>query len=206
MTARGTFTRSRSGADVRKASWSHNGAADQGQGVGEGGRACDTRRPAGATGPPRRVRCAAASPSRTAPAGPASCAGSPGRTTGAASRGRGAARLLEGDLHLPALDKPAQDLLGARRRVGAEQSLRGERAQGIADQHPAQGHGRQAAVVPDRRVGGDLDVRVPRPIPVRRRDAAQAVPGRRRPPPASAGARPSGGVDPSVRPPGGAGS
>jgi hypothetical protein len=55
---------------------------------------------------------------------------------------------LEGDLQLPALDEPRQDLLGRRLRVGAEQGLRLELAPRIADQHPAEGHRRQAAVIP----------------------------------------------------------
>ena len=47
------------------------------------------------------------------------------------------AHLAEGDLELPALDKPAQDLHGILGGVGAQQSLRIKAAKRIAHQHPA---------------------------------------------------------------------
>ena len=60
--------------------------------------------------------------------------------------------LLKGDLQLPAQDKPFQNLGRVRCRIGTEQSLGGESALGVSDQHPANEDGRLAGAVPDRRL------------------------------------------------------
>jgi hypothetical protein len=58
--------------------------------------------------------------------------------------------LAEGDLNLPALDEPADDLQRLLRGVGAKQCLRIEAFAGIAQQqHPTDRHDRHAAVAPD---------------------------------------------------------
>ena len=49
-----------------------------------------------------------------------------------------------------------QDPGRVRRRVGAEQGLRGEGALGVSDQHPANGYRGLAGAVPDRRPGGEF--------------------------------------------------
>ena len=67
------------------------------------------------------------------------------------------ADLAEGDLHLPALDEPAQDLQRVLVGIGAEQGLRVEAAPGVAQQHPADRHDRQPGVAPDGGAGADLD-------------------------------------------------
>ena len=59
------------------------------------------------------------------------------------------AHLAEGDLHLPALDEPADDLQRVAGGIGAQQGLRVEAALGVAQQHPADRHDRQAGVAPD---------------------------------------------------------
>ncbi|MDF2975195.1 MAG: hypothetical protein K0R61_5645 [Microvirga sp.] len=50
--------------------------------------------------------------------------------------------LAERDLHLPALDKPADDLQRLAGGIGAQQCLRVEAVQGIAQQHPTDGQDR----------------------------------------------------------------
>ena len=66
------------------------------------------------------------------------------------------AHLAEGDFQLPALDEPADDLQRLLRQVGAEQRLWFEAAAGVAQQHPADRHDRQAAVTPDGGVRAEL--------------------------------------------------
>ena len=57
------------------------------------------------------------------------------------------AHLAEGDFELPSLDEPADDLQRLLRQVGAEQGLRVEVPAGVAQQHPADRHDRQATVL-----------------------------------------------------------
>jgi len=59
------------------------------------------------------------------------------------------ADFMEGDFHLPAPGKPEQDLDRIGLLVGAEQGLGRKLAQGIADEHPANGRGDKPRVVPE---------------------------------------------------------
>jgi len=77
------------------------------------------------------------------------------------------AGFLEGDLQSPALDEPGRDRRRGDAEVGAKQRLGAELPLRVADQHPAQGHRRQAGVGPDRRAGGDLDRALAGTVPVR---------------------------------------
>src|SRR3954453_18125039 len=52
-------------------------------------------------------------------------------------------------LQLPSLREPAEDLQRLLCGVGAEQGLRVEAPTGVAQQHPADRHHRQAAMAPD---------------------------------------------------------
>ena len=63
---------------------------------------------------------------------------------------------LEGDLQLPAQHKPFQNLRRFHGQVSAQQSLCGEFALGVPNQDPAQGHGRLARAIPDRRLRGEF--------------------------------------------------
>ena len=68
------------------------------------------------------------------------------------------AHLLEGDLHLPALQVGGEDGGRGPVGVGAEQGL-GFAAPGrVAQEQPAQGDGGLARVVPEGRAGGDLEM------------------------------------------------
>ncbi len=84
---------------------------------------------------------------------------------------RAAARVLEGDLDLPAPDEPPEDVDGIGGDVSAEECLGFEVAGGIAHQYPAYRH-RRTAVVPDGGVGGDVEDLGPVSIPVGHRDRA----------------------------------
>jgi hypothetical protein len=84
------------------------------------------------------------------------------------------AHLAEGHLHLPALDEPAHDLQRVARGIGAEQGLRVEAMPGIAQQHPADRHDRQAGVAPHSGGGADLDGSVALAIPAGYRDLGPA--------------------------------
>src|ERR671915_371886 len=68
------------------------------------------------------------------------------------------ADLLEGSLHLPAHNKPADDLLRLGSEVGAQQSLSLELLLRVTDQDPTQGHGGQTRAVPERRPRNDLSM------------------------------------------------
>lgn len=70
------------------------------------------------------------------------------------------------DFHRPALDKPIQDGLGRVVQVGREQSLRIKLLLGIANEDPADGHRRFAAVRPNRGIRADIDVAGPLAIAV----------------------------------------
>src|SRR4051812_42263851 len=100
--------------------------------------------------------------------------------------------LSEGDLQLPALREPAEDLQRLLRQVGAEQGLWIEAPAGIAQQHPADRHDRQAGMTPDGGVGADLHHTLALAVPVGHGDA---WPDRPAPWPGSAGARPWCGAD-----------
>jgi hypothetical protein len=56
------------------------------------------------------------------------------------------ANFLQRDVHLPALDEPAQDLQLGHRGIRAEQGARLELARRITDQYPADGDRRFATV------------------------------------------------------------
>jgi len=75
---------------------------------------------------------------------------------------------------LPAQDKPLDNLPGFSFQVCAQEGLGLELALRIADQHPANGQGRQTAVKPDCRLRDDLDHALALAIPVPDRDALPA--------------------------------
>lgn len=75
------------------------------------------------------------------------------------------AHLAEGDLRLPALHEPANELQGIASRVGAEQGLRVEAVLGIAQQHPPDRQDQQAGVAPNGGGGTDLDHALPLAVP-----------------------------------------
>ena len=88
--------------------------------------------------------------------------------------------LVEGHFELPAQDEPGEDLLGIGFEVGTEQGLGGELLQGVANQDPADGHGREARRVPERRLGADRNRTIPLAVPARDREApARPSPYRR---------------------------
>src|SRR5215208_4802757 len=66
------------------------------------------------------------------------------------------AHFLEGRLHLPASNKPRDDLLRLGGEIGAKECLGLELFLRVSDQHPAQRYGGQAGGVPDCRLGDDL--------------------------------------------------
>ncbi len=67
------------------------------------------------------------------------------------------AHLLEGDLHLPALQVGGEDGGRGPVGVGAEQGLGLPASARVAQEQPAQGHGGLARVVPESRAGGGLE-------------------------------------------------
>ena len=78
-----------------------------------------------------------------------------------------AADLFLGHFHLPAQHEPAQDLGRVGGQVGAQQRLRVElRRRGSRMSTQRMRHGREAAVIPDRRLRDDLDGARPRAVPV----------------------------------------
>src|SRR4051812_28131324 len=84
------------------------------------------------------------------------------------------ASLLEGNLDLPAQNEPADDLDRIALRVGAQQGLRREAAEGIAQQHPAEGNDRSSAMTPHGRGRAKLHHAISFAIPARHRDSAPA--------------------------------
>jgi hypothetical protein len=83
--------------------------------------------------------------------------------------------LFKGDLHLPALDKPAQNGLRCGLRIGTQKGLGLELAFGITYQDPVDGHGRFTRVVPRRGPGTDLDRTLHATVPVRQRVLGSAA-------------------------------
>src|SRR4051812_35325717 len=59
------------------------------------------------------------------------------------------ADFLKRDFHLPAPEEPLQNIAGLLIELSAQQSASFEFAQGIPHQDPANGHRRQAGVIPD---------------------------------------------------------
>ena len=135
-------------------------AAHQGEGVGKGGERFGL--PGGLTKRERGPRVALVMGEERYPGeaaeqrwrGPGDCAVRP-RALGLDAK-VGADR-AEGDLQLPAQDEPGDDRERIRGEVGAQQGLCGERATRVADEHPANGDGWQAGVVPDGGVREELD-------------------------------------------------
>src|SRR5271168_5114749 len=78
---------------------------------------------------------------------------------------------LEGDLDLPAVDEPADDLDRVRLEVGAEEGLGFHLVLGLpfglTDEDPADRNGREAAVIPEGGACRDLDGAVGPAIPER---------------------------------------
>ena len=75
------------------------------------------------------------------------------------------AAFLERDLELPARDEPLEDIDRSGIEIAAEEGLQCKLSARIADQQPSDGHGGQAAVVPDRGAGGDLDETIGAAVP-----------------------------------------
>src|SRR5215207_10794839 len=66
----------------------------------------------------------------------------------------------------PAHHEPGEDLPRIGLEVSTQEGLGCEPSFGIADQHPAHGHGGQTRGVPHGRLRSDLDHALPTPIPV----------------------------------------
>jgi hypothetical protein len=77
---------------------------------------------------------------------------------------------MESHFHPAAHDKPFHDLFWLGRQIRTQQRLGPETALGIPDQNPANGHGRQAVVKPDRRVRDNLYLFRPFPVPIGNRE------------------------------------
>lgn len=75
------------------------------------------------------------------------------------------ADFAEGHFERPAQDEPGDDLERSGGEVRTEQGLGGKRPARIADEHPADGEGWQARVVPDGGVREELDGPVVCPLP-----------------------------------------
>src|ERR1700687_4025333 len=75
------------------------------------------------------------------------------------------AHFLEGDFDLPAADEPGEDVARMSVEIGCQECLRIEFAFGIANQEPADRHGRHAAAIPQRGSGGDLDDTIGSAVP-----------------------------------------
>src|SRR5215472_4427982 len=75
------------------------------------------------------------------------------------------ADLLKGDLDLPAADEPGKNVVGMRIEVGGQERLRGEFAARIADEKPADRNWRNAAAIPQRGAGCELDDAIGPPVP-----------------------------------------
>ena len=134
--------------------------ADAGQDIGEGGHGLDV--PGGSAGTQATL--------------PAQTVGDQDEPTEEAQQDRGGAgdggrrplalgfhaqvgaHLLEGDLHLPALQVRGEDGGRGPVGVGAEQGLGFAASARVAQEQPAQGDGGLARVVPEGRAGGDLEV------------------------------------------------
>jgi hypothetical protein len=80
------------------------------------------------------------------------------------------AHFLEGRLHLPASDKPRDDLSRLDGKVGAQQSLGFKLFLRVSDQHPTQRYGGQAGAVPNRRCRDHLDGALLATVPASDRD------------------------------------
>src|SRR3954452_10127983 len=65
--------------------------------------------------------------------------------------------LLERGLHLPTLNKPAQDLVRVLVGIGAEQGLRVEPAERVTHQPPADRNDGQSSMAPDRGAGAQVN-------------------------------------------------
>ena len=76
------------------------------------------------------------------------------------------ADFLKRHFHLPAPEEPLQNILGLLIELSAEQSTSLEFALGIAHQDPADGHRRQACVIPDGGSRSQLDQTRTLTIPV----------------------------------------
>src|SRR5215208_5723925 len=85
------------------------------------------------------------------------------------------AHFLEGRLHLPASNKPRDDLLRLGGEIGAKEYLGLELFLRVSDQHPTQRYGGQAGGVPDCRLGNDLYSALLFAIPVCNHDRLPTV-------------------------------
>src|SRR5215207_6462408 len=84
------------------------------------------------------------------------------------------AHFLEGRLHLPASNKPRDDLPRLGVEVGAQQGLGLELLLRVSDQHPTQRYGRQAGAVPECRIRDHLHSALLFAIPVCNHDRLPA--------------------------------
>src|SRR5438093_26399 len=73
--------------------------------------------------------------------------------------------MAKGRFHLPATHEESQDLLRGQRQVSGQQGLWVEFASAIANQHPANGHARQASVIPDSGESGNIQFMRPMVVP-----------------------------------------
>ena len=82
---------------------------------------------------------------------------------------------LRSDFDLPTPDVPGEDLQRLTRGIGAQQRLRIEAAQGIAQQNPADRHDGQPGMAPHGGSGAELDEAITFAVPAR---YAHALPAR----------------------------
>ena len=64
---------------------------------------------------------------------------------------------FKGGFDLPALNEKAQHLLGGQRPIGTKKGLGRKALLWIFDQQPADGHRRQAGMIPHRRIRAAVD-------------------------------------------------
>lgn len=86
-----------------------------------------------------------------------------------------AAGFRKGDLELPALHKPGEDLGGRQVESGRQERLWLELAVRITDQDPAQRNGWEPRMVPDRSVRHHFERAGAATVPLRHRDRTYAV-------------------------------
>ena len=102
---------------------------------------CDLRVPGGSGGSERRLGSEVSAPrsasTRTGQATPEWCANGEVGPLALSFDAEMGAGVLEGDLQLPAGDKPLKDIDGSGVEIGTEEGLRLEFADWIADQQPS---------------------------------------------------------------------
>ena len=102
------------------------------------------------------------------------CAGSPYQPLALGFDAEMGAGFLEGDFDLPAADEPGEDIARTGVKIGCQKGLGLELPCGIANQEPADRHGRHAAAIPQCGAAGDLDEAIGLAVP---ETDAMALPG-----------------------------